>query len=208
MEFFWNLVVSFEFSFSYPYGNNHKRLYEALSQSHEKPILTQHVLHILSKFWSRFHEKLYVPHPKVELLNKMQDWRHFFTMNDGGIPPIHEFLFQCSFITSWMCICDKCCHKHQHDNLLLLYANVPHKVFAFYWGNPSIQILFHQWLSTTICLEVFSTCLWWREHHWDQNNIHDFLKKGEKLHLLHKFEQMLEKLIIQSSQSWASYLHV
>lgn len=44
-------------------------------------------------------------------------------------------------------------------------------------------------------------------HHWDQNNIHEVLKEGENLHLLHKFEQMVEKLMIQCNQSWAFYLH-
>jgi hypothetical protein len=46
----------------------------------------------LSKFWSRTNEKFYEPHTKVEFLDKMQDWKHFFKVNDGGIPPIHIFV--------------------------------------------------------------------------------------------------------------------
>jgi len=207
MEFFWNLIASFEFSCSYPYGNNHKELYEALSQSHEKPIIIQHVSCI---YYQSFGQEL-----MRNFMNLIPKLSFLTRCKIGGISSqwmmvsFHQSMNLCSkfFYNIMSVYVTNVCHKHQHDNLLLLCANVPHKVFSFFWGNPSIQILLHQWLLTTICLEMSSTYLWWREHHWDQNNIHEVLKESENLHLLHKFEQMVEKLMIQCNQSWASYLH-
>jgi hypothetical protein len=71
MDLFWNLVVFLKFSFSYPYGNNHKRLYEALSQSHEKPIVIQHVSCIFYQvFGQEFMKNFMYLIPKSSFLTK------------------------------------------------------------------------------------------------------------------------------------------
>jgi hypothetical protein len=101
MESFWNLIASFEFSCSYPYGNNHKTLWSFVTKPWKNHCSTTYFLHILSKFGQELMRNFMNLIPKLSFLTRCKIGGIFL---QWMMVPFHLpwICAPSSFITSWV----------------------------------------------------------------------------------------------------------